>query len=334
MNFAARVLVAIGLVALALLLWELRQVALLVFGGIVFATMLGALATLVQRYTGLSYRLAVVTSVLLVVLAVGAISWLAGGAMVTQMANLSEQLPQAIAALRRWLQDQPLGSRLLQFWRAASQRIPWSEVAALGAATFNAVGLFLLMLLVGVFLAADPRLYRAGFLRLLPPAVRDRTDEAFAQAGQALRGWLKGQAISMLFVGVATAGGLALLGIPLAMTLGLIAGLLTFVPWFGPIASGLLAVLLAFTEGPQKAVYVAVLMLAIEQAQDNLLMPLVQKWAVALPPVLALVSFLVFTGLFGPAGMLFATPLMVVLMALVRKLYVQELLETGAPGGP
>lgn len=332
MSFTARVLVTIALVGLALLLWELRQVVLLLFGGIVFGTMLGALAAVVARHAGLSYRWAVAVSLLLVVVVAGVVVRLIGGVMAAQLATMTDQVPQALDALRRWLQDQPLGSRLVEAWRAASEHIPWTRVASIGATAFNALGLFLLMLLMGVFLAADPGLYRRGFLRLLPPRSRATVDDAFTQAGNSLLGWLKGQAISMLFVGVATAAGLALLDIPLAMTLGLIAGLLTFVPWVGPIAAGLLAVLLAFTEGPQKALYVAVLMLVIEQTQDNVLMPFVQKWAVALPPVLALISFLIFAGLFGPAGMLFATPLMVVLMALVQRLYVEEVLEPGSAG--
>lgn len=134
----------------------------------------------------------------------------------------------------------------------------------------------------------------------------------------------------MIFVGLATGIGFALLGVPLALSLGLIAALLDFVPFFGPIVAGVLAVLFAFTEGPQTALYVAILMLAVQQVEGNLLMPLVQRWAVQLPAMLGLIAVVIFAGWFGIPGIVFATPLMVVLMVLVRKLYVEEYLEKGS----
>lgn len=142
----------------------------------------------------------------------------------------------------------------------------------------------------------------------------------------------------MAFVGVATGVGLALLGVPLALTLGLVSGVLDFVPFFGPIAAGVLAVLFAFTEGPQTALYVAILMLAIQQVEGNLLMPLVQRWAVQLPPVLGLIAVVIFASWLGVPGIVFATPLMVVVMVLVKRLYVEEFLEKSngqePPQGP
>lgn len=111
---------------------------------------------------------------------------------------------------------------------------------------------------------------------------------------------------------------------PLALSLGLIAGLFAFVPFFGPIASGILAVVLAFTQGPQQALYVGVLCFGIQQIESFVLMPLIQRRTVALPPALGLVSVVIFGLLFGVMGILFATPLMVVLMILVQKLYVEN----------
>jgi predicted PurR-regulated permease PerM len=110
--------------------------------------------------------------------------------------------------------------------------------------------------------------------------------------------------------------------------LGVIAGVFAFIPFFGPIASGVLAVALAFIEGPQTALYVGVLCLVIQQIEGNILMPFVQRWAVSLPPVLGLVAVVVFGLLFGVMGVILATPLMVVVMILVQRLYVQEVLES------
>jgi len=154
--------------------------------------------------------------------------------------------------------------------------------------------------------------------------------DALDACADALAGWLKGQAISMLFVGLATWIALAALGIPAPLVLGIIAGILDFVPFFGPVVSGALAILLAFTQGPRAALYVAVLVLLIQQTEAHVMVPLLQRWAVKLPPVLSLVAVVVFAGLFGVPGVLLATPLMVVAMVLVRKLYVEDLLEAQA----
>ena len=112
-----------------------------------------------------------------------------------------------------------------------------------------------------------------------------------------------------------------------ALAVGLIAGLLAFIPFFGAIAGGLLAVLLAFMDGPSAALHVVLLCVAIQQVEGHVLMPLVQKWAVELPPVLGIAAAVVFGALFGIIGVLFATPMMVVFVTLVRKLYVEEFLE-------
>jgi predicted PurR-regulated permease PerM len=129
---------------------------------------------------------------------------------------------------------------------------------------------------------------------------------------------------------VTVAAGLSLLGMPLALGLGLIAGLLEFVPFIGPIVAGLLAVLVAFAQGPMQAVWVAVLFIALQQIEGGVLVPLIQRWTVSMPPLLGLGAVIVFSALFGPLGVLFGTPLMVVLLVWVRKLYVEDVLEARA----
>ncbi len=121
-----------------------------------------------------------------------------------------------------------------------------------------------------------------------------------------------------------------LLGVPLALALGLVAAVLEFVPFFGPIASGSLAVLVAFAQGPQLALYVAMLFLVIQQLESNVMVPMVQRWAVSLPPVLSVAGVIVFGSLFGIAGVIFGTPLMVVTMVLVRRLWVMPIEEDSA----
>ena len=159
--------------------------------------------------------------------------------------------------LRQWLAGRPLGVRVLEWWNelalGAADGVPWARLVSVAGLTLNALGSLLLMVLVAIFLAASPEPYQNGMVRLVPVAHRARVRAALQACGDALRRWLLGQALSMLFVGVSTALTLAVLGVPLAAAVGLLAGLMAFVPFFGAIAAGVLSVLLAFAEGPRTA---------------------------------------------------------------------------------
>jgi predicted PurR-regulated permease PerM len=175
-------------------------------------------------------------------------------------------------------------------------------------------------------------LYRNGALRLLPPVRRPQVGRALDDAGRALRKWLVAQIIVMIAVGLMSGVGLAMLGVPLALSLGLLAGLLEFIPVVGPIVSAIPGVLLAFAKGPETALYVVILYVVVQQIESNILTPLIQRWAVELPPVIALLSIVACGLLFGVMGVIFATPMAVVIMAMVQHLYVEDTLENGRTG--
>ena len=313
---------------LVLLAFRLSDLLLMLFGAVIVAVALRALALPLERHLRLSPRLAVGAAITVAVVAIGLVSWLVGDRLLAQVDDLSRKLPAALSVITNWARERAIGAALWKVWRGTNaDDVPWSSLALAATQTVSAVGGVGLMLVVGAYLAGDPALYREGLVRLVPPAFRSQVDSALLASGHALSRWLLGQGISMLFVGSATTLGLALLGMPLALTLGLLAGALAFIPFFGPIASGVLAVLLAFMQGPEKALYVAGLCVLIQQIEGNLLMPLVQRWAVELPPVLGITAAVIFGLLFGLPGVILASPLMVVAMVLVRKLYVEGVLE-------
>ena len=325
---------ALALGALVLLAWRLSDLLLLLFGAVIVAVALRALAAPLEQHLRMRARVAVGVAVIAVMLVLALGTWLIGDRLVTQTEELRQRLPAALDALLAWARGHPIGLALLQVWDGANAGdVPWSRVANAATQTLGALGSIGLMAVVGVYLAADPVLYREGLVRLVPADYRPTIDGALLASGHALSRWLLGQGLSMLFVGSATAIGLALLDMPLALTIGVIAGALGFIPFFGPIASGILAVLLAFMQGPTQALYVAVLCVAIQQIEGNLLMPFVQRWAVELPPVLGITAAVIFGLLFGLPGVILATPLMVVVMVLVQKLYVQGVLHE-APSPP
>ena len=330
-TFASRVLIVAAVALLALLAWRLLDLFALVFGSIVAAVALRAIAALLERRAHVDHRLSLLLAVLLIVGIVVGIVMAVGQPLGDQMDLLRERLPQAVNQFVVWLGSNRVGVSVLRLWQETrGDGVPWARLASYAGLTLGAVGGFGLMLVIAIFLAAEPDTYRRGLLSLLPPALRPRLDDALQAAGDGLRGWLKGQALSMLYVGTTTTIGIALIGAPLALALGLVNGLLAFVPYIGAIFGGLLAVLVAFIDGPRTALYVALLMVAIQQAESHLVQPLVQKWAVSLPPVLGLVAAVVFGVLFGPIGVLLATPLMVVTMVLVQRLYIEGVLEQQA----
>ncbi len=172
----------------------------------------------------------------------------------------------------------------------------------------------LVVIVAGIFLAAQPRFYRTGAMKLVPASKRALVAEAMDESEQALRLWLKGQLIAMIVVGLLTGTGLWLIGMPSALVLGLLAGLLEFIPFAGPIIAAVPAILLALAAGPDMALWVLLLYFVVQQFEGNVLTPLVQQYAVDLPGVVLLFSLIGFGTLFGTLGVVLAAPLRLSLM--------------------
>ncbi|MBA3598305.1 MAG: AI-2E family transporter [Methylibium sp.] len=328
-SYLARVVAFVAIVALALLAWRLLDVIVLLFAAVLMAVALRTLARPLQEHLKLPAPLALALVVLGGLAVIALAIWLLGDRVAEQFANLRAALPPALDAARNWLDSQPFGQTLLELWsNAKSGEAFWARLASLATMTLGAISSVLLVVVIAIYLAADPALYRRGLLHLLPLEQRPAVDGALQAAGEGLSRWLLGQGLSMLAIGTLTSIGLALLGMPLALSLGVIAGLFAFVPFFGAVTSGVLIVVLSFAQGPDKALQAAVLMLAVQQFEDMVLLPFIQRWAVRLPPVLGLVAAVMFALLFGPVGVLVATPLMVLLMILIQRLYVDRVVET------
>ena len=322
------VLVAIGLAAVAALLWRIRDALVIGFAGVVIATVILVGAGVVRRFTRLGEKTSVIVTVLLIILTLGALGWLFGAQTAQQFAELRQQIPEAAQKFRSWVERSESGKAVIESIKNANgDGKAFANFSVAAGAVINGLGMLVLILFAGIYFALDPKLYRNGALRLLPPSRRGQVGAALDGAGGALRQWLVAQLIIMSAVGVLTGVGLGLVGVPLALSLGLLSGLLEFVPLIGPIAAAVPGMLLAFADGPRTALYAALVYVAVQQIESNLLTPLVQRWAVDLPPVIALLSIVAGGVLFGPLGMIFATPLAVVVLELVQHLYVEDTLE-------
>jgi predicted PurR-regulated permease PerM len=329
-GYVARVVVALAIAGLAALAVVLRSVLVLVFGSIVIAVAVRAGSDGLGRATGWSARITLPVVVLGSLAVIGIGVALLGEPIGEQFAQLRSALPAAWTAITRWLNSHALGLWLLRWWDGANPTVEWTRLAGIAGNAVGALGALLLMLITGLYLAADPGLYRRGLLHLLPLRHRARVELALCEAGNGLSRWLLGQAVAMAVVGALTGIGLVLIGMPLALPLAIIAGVLEFVPFFGPLITGALIVLLAFTQSPTQALYAAGVCFFVQHFEGYVIQPFVQRWAIALPPALGLMSVIVFAALFGAIGAVFAMPLMVALMVLVQRLYLDGVVGESA----
>jgi predicted PurR-regulated permease PerM len=191
------------------------------------------------------------------------------------------------------------------------------------------VAIELVVVLFGiVFIAADPALYRRGLTLLFPREHRPLADEALVDAGLALRQWVIGLFVVMVFIGVFCGLGLWLVGVPSAVGLGLIAGTLELIPYLGPIISAVPVALVAATRGPDTLLLGLAVMLVVHWVEAAVVSPLAAKKVVSLPPAVSVFGVIAGGMLFGPVGLIFASPLLVVAMVLVKRLWVEEALHT------
>jgi len=192
--------------------------------------------------------------------------------------------------------------------------------------TFETLAGLLLILMMSVYIGSDPKTYKNGLLHLFPKRKRERMDEVMSEMSTMLRKWLVTQLIAMLVIGAASTLALLLLGVKAPFALGIIAGLLEFIPTIGPILSAVPAIAMGFLDSPEKALYVALAYLGIQQLENHLLIPLLMKGGMDLPPVLTIVTQGLMALLFGFLGLLIAVPLLAAVMVPVKMLYVEDAL--------
>lgn len=325
---ARSTLIILTIVGCAWLLVELNRFFLLVFAAVVLGAVFDAITDRICRWTGIArpYGMSLAIIVFLGVF-VGAFA-LFGTQLAGEFDTIKQTIPAAIEGLQGFLDRYGMGSsvsELAQLGRDDLSRL-FTQAGGFALAAGNGIADFVLVLVGAIFMAANPDVYRRGFLLLMPDKAEAIAAQALDDTSRGLRGWMMGQAVSSLLVAALTWIGLWLLGVPAAGGLGVIAGLLDIIPMVGPIIAGVPAVLLAFTVSPLTALWTLLLFLAIQQLQGNFLQPMIQKHAVDIPPALLLFAVLAFGLLFGFLGVLLAAPLTIVSFILVRRIYVEAIL--------
>ncbi len=348
LRFALQVLLLAAAIWVLLLgAWAMREAFLLAFAAVIGAVLLLAATEPLERHTGLSrsWSLAAVgVAILLLLLGLG---WLIGDQVRGQLGELAARLPRSLDALERSLgvslpspgtspgasPDQGGGGAALSGVGSVVQAVVGS-FASIGRTVAGALSGLVIVIVGAFFLAAAPRLYRQGVVRLFPISQHGRVDDAMVTAGRALRLWLLAQLISMALVGTLVGLGTWLLGVPSPLALALFAGLAEFIPLVGSVIGAVPALLLALGVGAQTTLWTLLLFIVVQQLESNVIMPLLERKMVEIPPALLLFAVVGVGLLFGILGVLVAAPLTVVAYVLVKKLYLRQTLgeETHVPG--
>jgi predicted PurR-regulated permease PerM len=322
---------AIGAVVVGLLLWLAAPTLLMLFAGVLLAVFLSGLTDLVRRYTRLprGWALAAVCSALLAVSGIG--GWLTAARLAEQAQQFVEEAPRAMKQLREKMQQHPWGK-----WAAAEvkdmrvtaeqRESALSQAADAASATVEGITGAVVILFLGLFLAVNPEIYQRGLVRLLPVDRRQRGQETLTRIGTALWRWILGRLVAMAAVGVCATVGFLLIGMPLALILGVFAGLMNFIPNLGPLIWLGPALLISLAQSPTAAAYVLVLYAIVQTAEGYLLTPLVQQRMIHLPPAITLSAQVLMGVLLGFGGLALATPLAAAALVTVQLLYIEDIL--------
>ncbi|MCK5908497.1 MAG: AI-2E family transporter [Caulobacter sp.] len=329
LSSARLALALLATVSLVFLVWRLAHVALIAFAAVIVAVLLRALADPLSRRARLPEGAALVVSGLVIVAVLAASSWLFGATVVGQLNGLAARLPSDEAQLRTLLERLPFGAALSDFsfnagTLAGGVQGVAGRVGGYALNAFSALTNTALVLVAGVYLALKPAAAREGLLLLVPESRTSTMRAVLDTAGRALRLWLLGTFADMAVVAVMTGAGTALIGLPSPVALGILAGVASFVPIVGPIVSVVPALLIAVQESPSMVLWTVLVYVAVQQIESNLIFPFIQRRAVDLPPVLSLFGVLAFGVLLGPLGVVLATPLLVVGLVFLKRLYVRE----------
>ncbi len=339
-TYIQKVWQTVGIVALLVSAILIARVAfsviLMILAGSLIATYFHGLADLIQRRTKWKRRPAMLCGVLTTFIIAVTLIWFMGTKIEQQVKQLSETLPGTVQHLKASLAKSDLGQKILDATGNDDDGQKMLNTArSFFTTTFGVLGDIYIILFLGIFFTVNPSLYKDGVMMLVPPSRKELGSHILNRISSSLKGWLKGMMVSMVLVTVMITLGLTIIGIPAAMVLGLLTGLLEIVPTLGSTIAMVPGVLLGLTVSVNTAIFVAVVYIISQTITANIVNPLVQKKMTNLPPALILISQLIMAAVSGVMGIIMAVPLLAIVVILVDELYVKKInhepIEEGKP---
>lgn len=295
---------------------------------------------MVASRTKLSEKLSLWIVIILLTILNAGMYYLIGAKVSNEAPALYDSLRSSVEEVKITITTSEIGQKMLErippkedIIQKGDEKEILGKAVALFSSTLGIIANVLIFIALSLFIATSPQAYIEGIKKLFPQQHRERVDQVLNKLSTTLFRWLAGRLIDMIVLGICTGLGLWALGIPLALTLGVLTAILSFVPNIGPFLAAVAPVLVAFTKGTDKVIYVIILFIVIQLLESYLLTPYIQKKAVEVPPVTLLVGQIILTVLAGGMGLLLATPLIACLMVLVNMLFIEEFIEKKLEAG-
>ncbi len=317
---AKKAFIWLGIAAALALVVLLAQPLIIIFGGMVFAGLIDGGTRLLGRVLpiGRSWRVAIV--LLVAVLFVVWAFYFAGSQIAAQATALPITVKAQSMRVLAWAQQHGLHVDPKIVDNLENQALGGvSQITGVVGGLIGGVTTLLLILVLGIYFAVDPAPYQRGLAWMLPRHMRGHFEETLSHMGFSLRRLLLGRLIGMTIEGVSIGVALSIYGVPMAALLGLLAGMLAFLPNIGAPISGLLMVLVGFSGGPHMALYCIGVYVVVQTIDGNIIVPMVAKRAADLAPALVLAMQLVMGVLFGIIGLALADPMLAMLKVLLER---------------
>lgn len=296
--------IAVALVVL------LIQPLLIIFGGLVFASMLDGGARLLGRILPIPRTLRIVIVILLVVAFFGGIIYLTGVQISSQAEQLRHTLEVQANKVAAWVAElglMPGRSDLTGLIQQAVGSV--GKLTSAVGSVFGAVSSFLMIIIIGLFVALEPRIYERGLQWLVPSDARDQFALTLGRMATTMRRLLAGRLLGMLVEGVLIWFFLMLAGVPMALLLGIITGVLAFIPNIGAFVSGVMMVTVGFSAGQDTGIWAIIIYFGVQNFDGYVVIPMVARRTVDMPPALTLSSQILASTLFGVLGLALADPI-------------------------
>ncbi|MEJ7767471.1 MAG: AI-2E family transporter [Chitinophagaceae bacterium] len=312
------------IIVVLLLVKATFDVLLLILAASLIGVFFKGISGLLHRKTGWKTKITLPVSNFGVLVIIVLLFWLVGSKVESQSDYLIKILPQTVENAKQYLNQSSLGKKILQKVSSPQAQEGAQQFAqSFFKTTFGVFGDIYVVLFLGIFFTVGASAYKQGMIAMIPQGGEKKASDVLDKIAENLKKWMKGQFFAMFVVFVLTATGLAIIGIPLWLVLALIAGMLNFIPNFGPLIAMVPAILVALMESPTKAALVAGVYIFVQVAESNFVTPLVQKKLLNTPPAMIIIAQLLMATLTGGWGIILAIPFLVVVMTLVQELYIK-----------